>query len=76
MDITYYSGKAFLRHDVIVEGAGPVNAVYWRGMGMFHAGTVEMFEEAGFKAVGVVPSSPTVRSPWLVASRAVMQRRL
>lgn len=74
--VTYYAGKAFLRHDVTIDGVGPVNAVYPRAMGMFHAGTVTMFEREGFKATGVLPSSPRVKSPWLQASRVVMQKTL
>lgn len=73
--VTYYSGKAFLRHDVQVDGIDhPVNGVYWRGTGMFHAGTMAMFEREGFKAIGVVPPSVRKKSPWLQASRVVMQK--
>jgi hypothetical protein len=73
--VTYYAGKAFLRHDHKVDGLEePVNGVYWRGTGMQHAGTVAMFEKEGFRAVGTLPRPPRAKSPWLRASRIVMRK--
>lgn len=72
--VTYYAGKEFSRDGVMIDGVGPVTAVYWRGTGMFHAGTVAMFEKEGFRAVRVLPTPDNIRSPWGRASKVVMEK--
>mgnify|MGYP000132528167 CR=1 FL=1 len=52
--VIYETGKPLLVEDV-VEGVGQVNALCrWWGPA-FHVGTVEMFEQEGFRATGKVP---------------------
>ena len=73
-DVTYYSGREFSVDGVMIDGVGAVTAVYWRSSGMFHAGTVAMFEKEGFRPLRVLPTPPNIRSPWGRASRVVMEK--
>jgi GNAT superfamily N-acetyltransferase len=51
--VTNYDGGPVIVEGVLVDGVGPVSAVFFRHSGMFFPGTVPTFEREGFKAVAV-----------------------
>lgn len=71
-DILFWGGTARVRYGFVVDGVGPVAALY-RGRRSMHGaplgGTVELYRREGFEAVAVVP-----RAKSALADRVIMRR--